>query len=83
MMMKSLFIFIMTLLPVLAHAGVVNISGINWEVQVLNGNDKTVQIGNGKVAAISTETSGALIIPSSITLDGVYSFKYNVGWSTV
>ena len=71
MMMKSLFIFIMTLLPVLAHAGVVNISGINWEVQVLNGNDKTVQIGNGKVAAISTETSGALIIPASITLDGV------------
>ena len=70
-MMKSLFRFIIMLLPVLAHADVVNISGIDWEVQVLNENDKTVQIGNGKDSAISTETSGALIIPSSIPLNGI------------
>ena len=51
------------------------VNGVKMAFQILSVDEKTVQIGNGKETAIPTETSGALVIPSKVAIDGL---TYNV-----
>ena len=47
----------------------IRVNDIDVTFKILSIEEKTVQIGNGNEAAISVETTGALTIPSCITLD--------------
>ena len=49
----------------------IDVNGVKMTFQILNEDQKTVQIGNGKEAAIPTETTGALTIPSTVMLDDI------------
>ena len=50
---------------------IVNDNGVVMTISIISMTDRTAQIGNGTSAAISTRTSGALTIPSSVKLNGI------------
>ena len=57
-------------LPLVVWAETVNEgTSIIMTIEILSEDDKTVQIGNGKVAAIPVDTSGELVIPSTVSRD--------------
>ena len=71
-MRRYLFFFIALLLPLMTSASVeIDVNGVKMSFVVMNADERTVQIGDGKQIAIPLNTSGTLVIPSEVTLDSV------------
>lgn len=78
-MRRYLFFFIALFLPLMTSASeetddngvVVDVNGVKMSFVVIDADQRTVQIGDGKEVAIPSKTSGALVIPSEVTLDSV------------